>query len=134
MTQRAGPEPIPHEAERSASAVVEAAFRVHRALGPGLLESVYETCLCHELATMGVPFQRQLDLPVHYGSVRLDSGLRLDLVVGGQVVVEVKAVDELTDVHRAQLLTYLKLTTHRVGFLLNFNVARLKDGIVRMVL
>ena len=127
-------EPIPESAERAAAQLIEAAFRVHRALGPGLLESVYERCLCHELTSMGVPFERQVDVPVTYEGIQLDGGLRLDLLVDSQVVCELKAVMEISDVHRAQLLTYMKLSGGRLGFVINFNVARVRDGLVRMVL
>ena len=127
-------EPIPREIEELASKTMEAAFRVHRTLGPGLLESVYETCLCHELSKMGVGFERQVALPVKYDGLELDAGFRLDLWVNRQIIVEIKAVERILPVHKAQLLTYMKLTESRLGFLLNFNVARLKDGITRMVL
>lgn len=114
-------------------AVVHAAFRVHKTLGPGLLESVYDRCLRHELACRGVAFQSQLSLPVLYGGVRIDAGLRLDLIVDGRIIVELKAVECLHPIHTAQLLTYLKLTGLRVGLLINFNSALIKDGIKRIV-
>ena len=114
--------------------VVEAAFRVHRALGPGLLESVYEACVCHELRRMGVPFEHQVYWPVVYDGVKLDGGLRLDLWIDRKVVVELKAIEDLQSLHEAQLLTYMKLTGSRVGLLINFNVPQLKDGLRRMVL
>jgi GxxExxY protein len=125
MPQEKRFEPIAPATEALASQVLEAAFRVHRALGPGLLESVYEACMCHELHKMGVPFQRQVDLPVDYDGVRLDGGMRLDLWVGKEIVVEVKAVEDVKPVHQAQLLTYLRLAGCRLGLLANFNVARL---------
>jgi len=127
-------EPIPAETEALAAQLVEAAFRAHRALGPGLLESVYEACVCHELAKMGVPLQRQVNLPVEYDGVRLATGFRVDLLVGRRIIVELKAVEELTNLHLAQLMTYLRLSDVRLGFLINFNVVRLKDGITRRVL
>ena len=108
------------------------ALKVHRALGPGLLESAYEACLSHELAKAGVEHQRQLVLPIIYDGTRIDPGYRLDLLVQEKVVVEVKAVAALTDVHRAQLLSYLKLGGYRLGYLLNFNVKMLRDGICRL--
>jgi GxxExxY protein len=108
------------------------ALRVHRALGPGLLESAYEACLSHELSKVGLEHQRQLVLPVAYEGMRVDLGYRLDLLVEKMVVVELKAVDALTDVHRAQLLSYLKLGGYRLGYLLNFNVKMLKTGICRL--
>jgi len=127
-------EPIPPETEAIAAGLIEAAFRVHRALGPGLLESVYEACLCHELGKLGVPFERQVEVPVEYDGVRLGIGLRLDILAGEHVVAELKAVEKIEPLHQAQLLTYMKLAGVRLGFLINFNVAQLKDGIVRMVL
>jgi GxxExxY protein len=108
------------------------ALRVHRTLGPGLLESAYEACLSHEFAKAGLEHQRQLVLPIVYDGTRIDLGYRLDLLVQEKVVVEVKAVAALTDVHRAQLLSYLKLGGYRLGDLLNFNVKMLKDGICRL--
>jgi GxxExxY protein len=125
-------EKIPDSTERVASLAIEAAFRVHRQLGPGLLESVYETCLCHELTKLGVGFQRQLVLPVIYDEIRIDAGLRLDLLVDNCVIVELKAVESLLPIHEAQLLTYLKLSQHRLGLLINFNSVRLKDGLKRI--
>lgn len=116
------------------SAIICAAIDVHKVLGPGLLESVYETCLCHELHLRGLPFERQKALPVTYKGIRLDTGLRIDLVVGGTVVIELKCVDALAPVHEAQLLTYMRLAGVRTGLLLNFYCARMVDGIKRMVL
>ncbi len=127
-------EPIPEEAERAARAVVDAAFAVHKALGPGLLESVYEVCLCHELSTRGIPFRSQVALPVVYDGVRLEAGLRLDVLVQECLIVELKAVEKHNPLFEAQLLTYLKLTGHRLGLLINFNVALIKEGIRRLVL
>jgi len=134
MTEgRAGPPvtPIPLDVERVAEHIVDAAFRVHSALGPGLLESVYEICLVHELRKRGLNVCQQLALPVVYDGLRLDAGLRVDLLIEGCVVVELKMVDRILPVHQAQLLTYLKLTGHRVGLLINFNVPVIKDGIKR---
>ena len=108
------------------------ALKVHRTLGPGLLEGAYEACLSHELSKAGVECQRQPVLPIVYDGTRIDLGYRLDLLIEEKVVVEVKAVAALTDVHRAQLLSYLKLGGHRLGYLLNFNVKMLKDGICRL--
>jgi len=113
---------------------VDAAYAVHRALGPGLLESVYEICLVHELVKRGLNVERQVSLPVVYDSIRLDAGLRLNLLVEKQVVVELKAVELLLPVHKAQVLTYLKLSSHRLGLLINFNVSLIKDGIQRVAL
>ena len=127
-------DPISAEIEDVGTAVVDAAVRVHMSLGPGLLENVYETCLCHELAQRQVPFRRQVGLPIVYNGIRLESGLRIDVLVSESVILELKTVDALTPLHEAQLLTYLKLSGKRLGFLLNFNVQLMKQGIKRMVL
>lgn len=127
-------EPIPPEVDRLARAVVDAAYKVHSTLGPGLLESVYETCLVHEIEKRGLSVERQVALPVEYDGIRLDAGLRLDLLVDNSVIVEIKSVEKILPVHTAQVLTYLKLTTHRLGLLLNFNVPLIRDGIRRVVL
>ena len=116
------------------SKIIAAAIEAHRALGPGLLESAYLACLVRELVLRGIPIEQEKPLPVEYKGVRLDCGYRLDLLVNGKVVVELKAVDALHPVHEAQLLTYLKLSGCRVGLLINFNVPVLKEGIKRMVL
>jgi GxxExxY protein len=127
-------EPIPRETDEVASRIVDAAFAVHTALGPGLLESVYEACLLYELNERGLKTERQVTLPVVYNGLRLDAGLRLDLVVETRVVVELKAVDVLLPVHKAQVLTYLKLSGYRLGLLVNFNAPLIKQGIQRIVL
>jgi GxxExxY protein len=114
--------------------IIAGAIEVHRHLGPGLLESAYEECLCWELKEARLRVERQVPLPVTYKQVRLDLGYRLDLVVERQVVVELKTVERLLPIHEAQLLTYLKLTRLRTGLLLNFNSTVLKEGIKRMVL
>ena len=114
--------------------IIGAAIEVHRDLGPGLLESAYEECICYELSARGISFRRQVALPVSFKAVRLDCGYRLDLLVEESVIVELKCVEELNDLHKAQLLTYLKLSQLKVGLLPNFNVPLMKDGIVRMVL
>ena len=133
-TKKESHDPLPPDTERIASQVVDAAFKVHSALGPGLLESVYETCLLQELRSRSLKAQRQVVLPIIYEGLRIDSGLRLDLMIGGRVVVELKAVERILPVFDAQLLTYLKLSGHRLGLLINFNVARIKDGIRRIIL
>jgi GxxExxY protein len=125
--------PIPKEVEEIGKTVLDAAYKVHSALGPGLLESVYETCLAYELRESGVAIQTQVVLPIIYEKLNVESGLRLDLLVGNCVVVELKAVDVMYPVYQSQLLTYLKLSKFRLGFLINFNVPRLKNGIHRMV-
>jgi len=127
-------EPIPKELNDVSGAIVDAAVRVHSTLGPGLLESVYEVCLEHELKKRGLEVKRQLLLPVVYEGVRLDAGLRLDMLVEDCVIVELKAVEQMGPVFDAQLLTYLKLTELRLGLLINFNVPVIKDGIKRVVL
>jgi GxxExxY protein len=108
-------------------------MRVHSGLGPGLLESAYEACLAYELAGEGLDVQRQVPLPLQYRDVKLDCGYRLDLVVDGLVVLELKVVDELNNVHFPQLLSYLRLGNYRLGYLLNFNVQHMKNGIKRIV-
>ncbi len=133
-TPRRKPEPVSSAIDEVARQVVDAAYTVHHELGPGLLESIYEACLARELELRGIPVERQASIPVVYKGVRLPSSLRIDLLVGGCVVVEVKAVDALVGVHTAQILTYLKLSGLRVGFLVNFNVGVIKDGIRRIAL
>jgi GxxExxY protein len=114
--------------------IIGAAIEVHRELGPGLVESAYQACLARELALRDLPVEQEKPLPVEYKGLRLDCGYRLDFIVAGKVVVELKAVDTIHRIHEAQLLTYLKLTGCRVGLLINFNVPVLKDGIRRRVL
>ncbi len=113
--------------------VVDAAMHVHSVLGPGLLESVYETCLSHELNKRGLLVQTQISLPVHYDHLELDTGFRLDLLVENNIIVELKAVEKLLPIHKAQLLTYLKLSRKSLGLLINFNSVHLRDGIKRMI-
>jgi len=125
---------LPAGTEETARKTVDCAFQVHRALGPGLLESVYEVCLCHELHKNGIVFERQVSMPVLYDGLRLDAGLRLDVVVAGCVIVELKAVEQILPVHKAQMLTYLKLSGIRLGLLINFNVPTIKTGIQRIIL
>jgi len=112
--------------------VIGAAIEVHKILGPGLLESAYEECLCHELKLRETPFERQKELPIEYKGVKLDCGYRLDVVVSNNLIVEIKACESLLPIHEAQLLTYLKLTGIKVGLLINFNVPVLKEGIRRL--
>ena len=114
--------------------IVGAAIEVHRALGPGLLESAYEECLCHELHLRGLTFKRQVDLPVSFKGMKLDCGYKIDLVVEDEIIVELKAVEKTLPIHQAQLLTYLKLSGKQVGLLINFNVPLLMQGITRRVL
>ena len=127
-------EPLPPETEALAKQTVDAAMKVHRALGPGLLESVYEKCLTHELRTREIAVQAQVNVPVVYEGLRLESGLRLDLLIGKQLIVEIKAVEEMSRLFKAQVLTYLRLTNLRLALLINFNVPLLRDGIHRVIL
>jgi GxxExxY protein len=120
--------------EELTQAIIGAAIEVHRVLGPGLLESAYEECLCHELSLRGLSFKRQVELPVVYKGIRLDCGYRMDLVVEDRVVLELKTVEQLLPVHEAQLLTYLKLSGIKVGLLFNFHAETLKQGMKRRVL
>ena len=110
-----------------------AAFKVHSTLGPGLLESVYEVPLSHELKTIGLEVQNQVGIPFIYAEIRFDIGFRLDIIVNDKVIIEIKSVEALQDVHHKQLLTYLKLTNKKLGLLINFNLVSLKYGIVRIV-
>lgn len=126
--------PIDESVERIGREVVDAAFKVHQALGPGLLESVYESCVCHELAIRGLKCARQTPVTITYNDLQIEAGLRLDMLVEDMVIVELKAVEQMTPLFEAQLLTYLKLTGLRLGYLINFNSALLKQGIKRMVL
>jgi GxxExxY protein len=119
--------------DRLTEQIIGAAIEVHRQLGPGLMESAYEECLCYELSQLGLPFQRQVHLPVSYKAIKLDCGYKMDLVVDDSVVLELKTVDRLLPVHTAQLLTYLKLSGKTVGLLLNFNEPVLRKGLKRLV-
>lgn len=121
------------ELNRITEAIIQAAIEVHRTLGPGLLESAYEACLAFELSQRGLKVDQQKPLPVVYKDVRLDCGYRLDLLVEDKVIVEIKAVDQLSPVHEAQLLSYLRLSGCRIGLLINFNVKVLRSGIRRLV-
>jgi GxxExxY protein len=116
-----------------AKEIVDAAFRIHTTLGPGLLESVYDTVLAYELGRRGLRVVRQQAIPVVYEDVRIDTGFRADLIVGDKVIIEVKSVENLAPVHKKQLLTYLRLADKRLGLLINFHVALIKDGIARVV-
>jgi GxxExxY protein len=113
--------------------IISAALKVHSAIGPGVLESVYQTCLFHELQQFGLTVQSQVALPVMYGTLRLDSGYRIDLLVENSIIVELKCVETLLPIHKAQLLTYLRLANKPLGLLLNFNVVHLREGIKRVL-
>lgn len=121
-----------HENE-IAKAVVDAAFKVHTGLGPGLLESVYEVVLAHEIRQRGLKVERQVPVIINYEGLRFDEGYRIDLLIAGLVVVELKSVEQIAPVHKKQLLTYLKLADQRLGLLINFNTELIKDGIHRVV-
>ena len=127
-------EKITEKEEHVAERIVDAAYKVHKALGPGLLEKVYEACFCHELTKAGLSYQKQVNVPINYDGVKLDEGLRLDVLVENLIICELKAVDQMNPVHAAQVLSYMKLTGKRLGFLINFNVPVIKNGIKRMIL
>jgi len=124
---------LPEHIEEIARKIVDAAYTVHKALGPGLLERVYEVCFCHELAKRGLRYARQIDIPITYDGLLFNEGLRLDVLVEEVVICELKAVDEINPVWEAQLLSHLKLSDKQLGFLINFNVPRIKEGIKRMI-
>lgn len=124
----------PRENDRLTEKIIGYAIEVHRLLGPGLLESAYEECLCYELGQSGLAFRRQVPLPVVYKSIRLDCGYRMDVVVEDHVILEIKTAERLIPIHEAQLLTYMKLSGIPTGLLLNFHAAVLKDGVRRMML
>lgn len=133
MNEEAGEADVDPEHHRATGAIVDAGLKVHRVLGPGLLESAYEQCLMHELQGRGFAVRRQVSLPIMYEGLRIEADYRIDLLVGGRVVVEVKAVDVVLRVHEAQMLTYLRLSGLRVGLLLNFNVSLFKQGVRRFL-
>ena len=127
-------EALSEREESIAKKIVDAAYNVHKNLGPGLLEKVYETCFCHELSKRGLKFRRQVDVPIVYDGVVFDDGLRLDVFVEELIICELKAVDEINPVWEAQILSYLKLANKRLGLLINFNVPLIKKGIKRIIL
>lgn len=124
---------IPEDVETLATAVVNAAFAVHRTLGPGLLESAYEQCLAVELSVAGIPFERERPLPLVYRGHTIDTAYRLDLIVGGKLLVELKAIEAIAPIHQAQVVTYLRLLRLPLGLLINFNVPLIRDGIQRIL-
>ena len=126
--------PISKEHETIGKEIVDSAFRVNASLWPGLLEKVYEVCFCHELAKKGLNFQRQVDIPIVYDNLEFKEGLRLDVLVENLVICELKALETVNPVWEAQILSHLKLTGKRLGFLINFNVPKIKEGIRRFVL
>lgn len=125
--------PLSVKIEHLAGLVVDAGFQVHKALGPVLLESVYERCLVHELIKRECRVERQVTQPIIYDGLEIEAALRLDLLVNAAIIVEVKSVDAILPIHRSQLLTYLRLSGHRLGFLMNFNVPLFKSGIQRLI-
>ncbi len=125
---------ISDELDQIARAVVDCAFTVHKELGPGLLESVYQACFCEELKSRGIPFQEQVSLPIQYRTLRLDSGLRLDLLVSDSIIIELKSVARVEPIFKAQLLSYLRLSGLKLGFLINFNVPLIREGLFRIAL
>jgi GxxExxY protein len=126
--------PIPAETEAVGRAAVESGFKVHAALGPGLLESAYAHCLFYELERRGVAVKREVIVPINYSGKKLDAGFRIDLRLADAVILEIKSVDTLGPIHHAQLLTYLRLSGRRLGYLMNFNVRLFKHGLKRIVL
>ena len=126
--------PLAPEYEKTAKIIVNAAYTVHKNLGPGLLESVYEPCFCHELSKKGTEYKRQVLVPLIYDGIQFAEALRLDVLVEDKIICELKVVDALASVHTAQILTYLKLTEKRLGFLINFNVPIIKQGIKRVIM
>ena len=127
-------QPLSHREEELATAIVDAAYKVHSTLGPGLIEPIYEVCFCHELKKHGLSFQRQMAVPIMYDNLKLDAALRLDVLVENLIICELKAVEEVIPLFEAQLLSYMKLLNKRLGFLINFHVPMIKDGIKRMIL
>jgi len=124
--------PISEDLDQIAATIVDAGLKVHRALGPGLLESAYEQCLAYELGDRGLSVRRQVPISINYGRLKLDAAYRADMLVDEKVMIEIKAVETLTPTHHAQLLTYLKLSDLRLGFLMNFNVPVFKQGVKRV--
>ncbi len=114
--------------------MIDSAFKVHKTLGPGLLESVYESCLCIEMSRCGISYEKQTPMPLVYEGITVDGGFRLDLLVERSVVLEIKAVEKLLPIHQSQVLTYLRLANLRLGLLINFNVLMFKEGVKRLVL
>ncbi|HXL73637.1 MAG TPA: GxxExxY protein [bacterium] len=126
--------PVSNKLNQVSGKIVHAAFQVHSELGPGLLENVYEKCLCYELKKVGLKIEEQVLIPVKYKNMVFDSALRIDVLVENQIILELKSVEALLPVHKAQMMTYLKLTGHRLGLLINFNVPLLKEGIQRIII
>jgi GxxExxY protein len=134
LDQNPGHLPLDANIESVGRDIIDCGLRVHQTLGPGLLESAYEACLAYEVGRRGLSVRRQVALPIIYDGVTLDAGYKIDILVEGAVIVEIKAIDSLQPIHQAQLLTYLKLSGLRLGYLMNFNVALFRQGIKRIVL
>jgi GxxExxY protein len=128
------PPPLSSKMNVLSGKVVDSAYVIHKALGPGLLENVYEICLTHELKKKGLKVERQVEIPINYDGIKFDAGFRIDLLVEDHLIIELKAAEAILSVHEAQLLTYLKLCQKRLGLLINFNVPILKEGIKRIIL
>lgn len=126
-------EPLPAELELIGKKIVDSAYTVHKILGPGLLEKVYEICFCHELSKRGLKYLRQIDVPIVYDSITFEEGLRLDVLVEDKIICEIKAVDLVNPIWEAQILSHLKLTNKRLGYLINFNVVNIGQGIKRFI-
>jgi len=126
-------EPLPNELEEIGKKIVDAAYTVHKNLGPGLLEKVYEVCFCHELTKRGLKWVRQIDIPIFYDNLQFEEGLRLDVLVENQVICELKAIEQVNPVWEAQVISHLKLTNRRLGYLINFNVVNIGQGIKRFI-
>jgi len=126
--------PLSVKEEQLVKSIVDSAYTVHKVLGPGLLESVYEACFCHELNKRSIPYRRQVKIPIIYDGVTLKEGLRLDILVEDVIISELKSVESLNPIFVAQILSQLKLTGKRLGFLINFNVTTIKEGIRRVIL
>lgn len=126
--------PLSKETERIATLIIDASFQVHKTLGPGLLEKVYEVCLCHELKKRNLKFERQVNVPIKYDNLTFDEGYRIDILVEEQIIIELKACDKFNPVWEAQILSYLRITEKRLGLLINFNVPLIKQGIKRIIL
>ncbi|MFC1479454.1 GxxExxY protein [Planctomycetota bacterium] len=127
-------EPLSKQEENIAESIIDSAFIVHKTLGPGLLEKVYEVCLCHELSKRDIDFHRQVEIPIEYDGLSFDEGLRIDILVEGLVICELKSAEKMHPVWKAQLISYLRLTNKRLGFIINFNVPVIKKGIERIIL
>lgn len=126
--------PLPLELEEIGRKIVDSAYSVHSRLGPGLLEKVYKICFCHELAKRGLNYKRQLDIPIVYDNLKFNEGLRLDVLVENEIICELKALENINPVWEAQILSHLKITSKRLGYLINFNVSLIKQGIRRFVI